>query len=45
MMWEPEQEHFDRSSAAGRDGIVYAIEKKEEAVALMRENQKKFAVG
>lgn len=26
------------------DGYVYAIEKKEEAVALMRENQKKFAV-
>lgn len=26
------------------DGCVYAIEKKEEAVALMRENQKKFAV-
>ena len=26
------------------DGCVYAIEKKEEAVALMRENKKKFAV-
>ena len=26
------------------DGYVYAIEKKEEAVTLMRENQKKFAV-
>ena len=26
------------------DGYVYAIEKKEEAVALMQENQKKFAV-
>ena len=26
------------------DGIVYAIEKKEEAVALMRENKKKFAL-
>lgn len=44
MTWEPERDRFPlKSPFQAAEGEVYAIEKKEEAAALLEKNKRKFA--